>query len=365
MAVDSGGAGSGASDGYGPTARPVGQVRLRFTDLDADGLSNCSAATRAGDALFVAADERADMVRLLRERDGWAQADRVALADLLPLAWPDEEADVEGLAEDDGWLWVVGSHARTRRKPEKEADAVIDLDRLADLKDTRARCLLARLPLRAGAGGPEPVARDGKRRAGMLRQGKHGNALLRQLRADPLLAPFVRVPAKEGGLDVEGVAVCGDRVALGLRGPVIATHAVLVEFRFRAGASGRLRIAEAPVKRLLALDGLGIRDLKRHGDDLLILAGPTTGLSGPCRLYRWRDWAGDPPRDAHRVRLHRPDLLLDLPFGRGVDHAEGLALFEPDADEAGRLLVIHDSPAAHRVDEKKGTLTADLFVLPA
>jgi hypothetical protein len=71
-----------------------------------------------------------------------------------------EEADLEGLAADDNWLWLVGSHARTRRKAEKEAGETIDLDKLADLKDTRPRCLLARLP----AGG-DPRKGGGQSRA--------------------------------------------------------------------------------------------------------------------------------------------------------------------------------------------------------
>ena len=345
----------------GDTAAPAGTVVLRFPGAARDMLTNCSAGTRAGDALFIAADEQAALSRLVRDGDRWTQSDAVPLGDLLPLAWPDEEADIEGLASDGDWLWVVGSHARTRRKPEKADAETIDLATLADLKDTRARCLLARIPLVPDDGGPRPVRRDGERRAGLLKQARKGGPLYRRLRHDPLIAPFTRVPAKEGGVDVEGVAVAGTRVALGLRGPVIATHAVLLEFRVRAGRTGKLHVAGDVAKRLLALDGLGIRDLKRHGDDLLILAGPTTGLSGPCRLYRWRGWANDPPRDAQRVRLHRPDLLLDLPFGRGVDHAEGLALWEDAADGTPQLLVIHDSPAPARVDVTAGTLTADLF----
>ncbi len=154
--------------------------------------------------------------------------------------------------------------------------------------------------------------------------------------------------------------MCGERVALGLRGPVIATHAVLIELQVTARKSGELKLEGEPFKRLLAMEGLGIRDLKRCGDDLLILAGPTTGLSGPVALYRWRDWANDPPNDPNKVRLHRPERILELPFGRGVDHPEGLALWGDD-----RILVICDSPAPERVDADTGTIMADVFNLPA
>jgi hypothetical protein len=260
---------------------------------------------------------------------------------------------------------VLGSHARTRHKPEKFEGECIDLKVLANLKETRSRCLLARLPLVADADGVlRPRAADGERSAAMLKQTKHGNALAKALRRDPLIAPFTRIPAKEGGLDIEGIAVCGDRVALGLRGPVIATHAVLIEATIRQTKAGRLHLEGKPVKRLLAMEGLGIRDLKRCGDDLLILAGPSTGLSGPCAVYRWRGWVQDPPRDAEQVRLHRPDRILELPFGRGADHPEGLALWAEDGDQPRQILVIYDSPAKSRCDTARGTITADLFDLP-
>jgi uncharacterized protein DUF3616 len=71
---------------------------------------------------------------------------------------PDGEADVEGLAADDQWLWLLGSHARTRAKPEKAKGGIIDTDALADLKNTRALCLLARFPLAERDGGVSPFA---------------------------------------------------------------------------------------------------------------------------------------------------------------------------------------------------------------
>ena len=347
-------------DAWGKPAEPIGRVALGFGGtIEHDALRNMSAGTRIGSTLFVAADEHCGIDRLCLDGSNWCNHATFELKDLLDLKEPEEEADLEGLSAENGWLWLTGSHARTRYKPEKFEAETINLSKLANLKDTRARCLLARLPLIETEQGWRPVARDGKRRAGMLKQGKHGNSLMKLLKEDDLLAPFTRVPAKEGGLDVEGLAVTGDRVALGMRGPVITTHAVLLEMRDEARDSGELKIIDGPYKRLLAMEGLGIRDLKRSGEDLLILAGPTTGLSGPVALYRWRDWVNDPPQDPNKVRLHRPERILELPFGRGVDHPEGLALWGDD-----QILVICDSPAPERIDSEKGTILADLFKLP-
>lgn len=343
-------------NGWPAPARPLGQIALRFA-ADQDLVSNLSASVRVNHTLFAGADEACAIERLVIDGGACAQHQSIRLAGLLDLADPDAEADIEGLAVEDGWLWVVGSHARTRPKPKKGKR--LDLDELSNLKDTRPRCLLARIPLVEDKGVCSPVKLCGDRRAGLVRQSKHGSDLARLIAKDPLLKPFTKVPAKEGGLDIEGIAVCNERVALGLRGPVIATYAVLLELTVRPKKSGRLAIDGAVAKRLLALEGLGIRDLKRRGDDLLILAGPTTGLSGPCAIYRWRDWAKQPPQHDRNVEVHTPERILELPFGRGVDHPEGLALWGDD-----QVLVLCDSPAKKRLSDKGLTIAADLFALP-
>ena len=108
--------------GWPEPARPAATLRLETgRDAGADKTAkNFSAGSRVGDALFLAADEQAVIDRLTPARRGcWGHHARFALADLLDLADPDEEADLEGLAADQDWLWVLGSHARTRAKPEK------------------------------------------------------------------------------------------------------------------------------------------------------------------------------------------------------------------------------------------------------
>lgn len=351
-----------------PTTRPSGEERL-VLDADRGGdddpTADLSAAARHGDTLFLGSDEGVRLERLSRVDGAWAVHRRLPLDAVLDLA-TSEEADIEGLAVDDGWLWVLGSHARTRPKIGEADDDRIDLEAFATLKDTRPRCLLARVPLAPDPdldGAMLPVTSDGHRLAGMLRQTKHGNRLARMMARSPLLRPFTRTAAKEGGVDLEGIAVAGTRVAIGMRGPVIQTYAVLLDFEIIAKRSGRLTIPGPLHKRLLELDGLGIRDLKRDGADLLILAGPTTGLDGPCAVYRWTDWLGDPPRDERVVRRHRPERIINLPFGRGDDHPEGLVLLD-GPDGAREVVVICDSPAAIRIDLSTRTIRCDRFSLP-
>jgi Protein of unknown function (DUF3616) len=175
---------------------------------------------------------------------------------------------------------------------------------------------------------------------------------------DAHIAPFIGVPAKENGFDIEGIAVAGTLVAVGLRGPVVNEWGCIVTFEAKAK---RKKIQAAkPLdyrKHWLKLRGLGVRDLKVDGSDLLILAGPTQALDGPVRVYRWPGWR-EAVREGHDG-LVEPELLLELPNGDGCDHAEGLL---PWPVKRGRaLLVVHDSPCPSRLDDRHDVIMADLF----
>ena len=65
----------------------------------------------------------------------------------------------------------------------------------------------------------------GRRRArpGIARLpiGKKQGELAKALKRDAHLGPFRKIPSKENGFDVEGIAARGSRLLLGLRGPVL------------------------------------------------------------------------------------------------------------------------------------------------
>ena len=99
-------------------------------------------------------------------------------------------------------------------------------------------------------------------------------------------------------------------------------------------------------KHFLDLDGLGIREMSLEGDDLLILAGPTMDLDGPVVLYRWRGaWNQRKEPVIPRDRLER---VMDIPYGAGIDHAEGATLFDRPG-EPPAVLVVYDNPAPDRL----------------
>ncbi|NML13337.1 DUF3616 domain-containing protein, partial [Sphingobium sp. AR-3-1] len=77
--------------------------------------------------------------------------------------------------------------------------------------------------------------------------------------SDPTSFGITKIPAKEGGVDIEGIAVVGTRVALGMRGPVIGGHGVILELEVGVSGQGVLGLEGDPVRRLVALEAVSER----------------------------------------------------------------------------------------------------------
>lgn len=353
-------------------------MRLHFQEhaRDAETHVNLSAMRLDGRCLWVAGDETATVERLIATEDGQEFEGHATfhLADLVDLPGEDdEEVDVEGLARSGPYLWAIGSHSLKRKKIKDKHEGAKALRRLATVGGDTNRQVLVRLPVEDDEEGlPAPVRRTGvggqRLTAAVL--GGPGDRSLRDLLAeDEHVGPFVPIPSKDNGLDIEGIAVAGERVYLGLRGPVLRGWALVVELSPYVDPQepGRLRLRELADgrpyrKHVLDLDGLGIRDLCPHGDDLLVLAGPTMDLDGPVRIYRWHG-----ATTAEEPTVVRGDTLtreVELPFGLGVDHAEGVDVLGPGFDGGDeRLMVVYDSPAPERLGDDGGVV-ADVFPLP-
>ena len=324
---------SGVSSTSGP-----GRATLHLAEhTHTYGLSLSGLAVR-GSTMLLAPDEGAALVALTLHGEGeWGDPVELPLAELVDLPGDtDDEVDVEGIDVAGSWVWVTGSHSAKRKKvkagtPPEEVGA-----RLARVSGEKPRRLLARLPLGA----------DGRPGPGGLRLPSGRRGLFGALADDGHLAPFLGIPGKDNGFDVEGVvAVSDDRVLLGLRGPVLRGWAVVLELT--VGESGGERDGELELrgvrKHFLDLGGLGVRDLVRDGDDLLILAGPTMVLSRPARVLRIRGGAHGLPDAVARQDV---ETVVELETGEGEDHPEAIAVLGP-----GSLLVLHDSPAAWRLGE--------------
>lgn len=345
------------------------QVALRFHPeaVAAETHVNLSAVRSDGSHLWLAGDETATVERLTLDDDGFGAPRTFQLADLVDLPGPpDEEADIEGLARSGEYLWAVGSHSLVRKRVKSSHSDAKAIRRLSKVRFDRNRFIVARLAVQDGADGvPELVRKSDRGATSALLGGAGAPSLTDELAGDEHLAPFLAIPAKDNGLDVEGLAVRVESLYVGLRGPVLRGFGVVLELLPSDAAPGQLRLAAIDGdrryrKHFVDLGGLGVRDLCPDGRDLLVLAGPSMCLDGPVRVYRWHNAAvGETSEVARGDEL---TLEFELPYGDGDDHAEGIALMA--GKNPPELMVVYDSPAAERCPEPDVVL-ADVVRLPA
>ena len=352
---------------YTEPADPAARIQLDFRHhgaldtIDEPMRGDISGMAADGPYLWLVSDETCSLERLTRQADGsYSEHRSYDLGKIFKL--PGEtEIDLEGMTLDGGWLWLVGSHALKRKKPRPDQDsAKKTIKRLGRLEREVNRYFLARVPLESTDKGNEPVkkASDG-RRAAVVRMRKGGNDLVETLAKDKHLGASLHMPAKENGLDIEGIAARGDRVFLGLRGPVLRGMAVMLELDIKDKGDGRLKLRKAfeddAKYRLHFLDlgGMGIRDMTLDGERLLMLVGPTMDLDGPVAVVAMRE----PFREIHDVTFaDEIQHVLRIPHGAGTDHAEGLTRLSD-----GRLLVVYDSPDPSRLHADGQTKDTDVF----
>ena len=348
-----------------PNTRSANAVRLEFAP-DSLVQSNLSGAAFTGDWLWVAGDEACGIDRLRRLEPVGREALRFGevkdfpLADLLALPGADEEeADLEGMAFADGYLWVVGSHGLKRKNAKPDRPHADNAKRLSKVAMDGNRCLLACLPVETDANGEPCLVKEAKdgRRALSLKGDASSNLLTRALADDPHVGRYMGIPGKDNGFDIEGLAVDGNRLLLGLRGPVLRGWSAVLEIAVDARGE-HLRLAPLDErgtlirKHFLQLDGLGVRDLHFSGDDLYILAGPTMVLNGDIRVFKWLGAKRLLATNQEAVRFESAlTESVPLPHGRGINRAE--AMCDLPAALSGNKkhwLVLYDAPGADRVD---------------
>ena len=349
------------------------RVLLRFDTQSDDLLGELSAAARTPDgSLWVGSDEWLSVERLTPlESHVFGDHQPFFLGDFVELFNHEDEIDIEGMDYADHYLWVTGSHSTKRKKP-KGKKPETDMERLTTIKTDRNRYLLARVPVLGGGLVKSATYSDDTQTrlsAVCLQKTADANVLIDALREDPHLGPFLTfpLPSKENGFDIEGLAVYQDRIFLGFRGPVLRGWAVILEIVIEETAPGVLTLKEIGTagrhyrKHFVYLNGLGVRELCLQGEDLLILAGPSLDTEGAMRVFRMKsvlEYTEDSLTDQDAKAL---EVVFDLPFTIGKDHAEGLVLF-PCLGQQNALLVVYDSPDDARRPEKNAVY-ADAFRL--
>jgi hypothetical protein len=258
-------------------------------------------------------------------RSGYRLKKQYALDELfagLPGAEEGHEADIEALDFSGGKLWVCGSHSLTRRPRVRTTSDVVE----REIHKRPSRRLLGCVPLTkdggdvAGAGEALPLRGSGN--------------LRKVLGRSPYLAPFMELPSKENGFDIEGLTNFRGKTYIGLRGPVIQNIAVIPAVSI--GADMRI-VGSGTLLHFVDLEGLGVRDLASWKGGILILAGPVSSANHPFRLFWW-----EPKRSA---KIQRPHKLLAVP--QEADHPEGICPLQREGKDG--LIVLYDTMDPKRV----------------
>lgn len=230
-----------------------------------------------------------------------------------------------GATPGEGRLFLAGSASLKRKLPKHGGSAEEDLARISAVETAS----------RKGNAHSNYVYEIGVAQRGALLEVKllATHEIRELLLAQPLLAPFAKLPSKDNGLDVEAMETRAGSHYLGLRGPVLRGLALVVKLS--------LDFKRVEALFFLSLEGNGIRSLRwlettdpaRRG--FYVLAGPALVDRAPFGLYRWAGKASalssnSTLSSAGLTRLGRVSARLGRPE----------ALFP----WAGRLGVVFDGP---------------------
>jgi Protein of unknown function (DUF3616) len=255
---------------------------------------NISAIEVVGDRLIVGSDEGKKIQILKHTCEGYVVERGISLSD-------DKEIDIEGIACEGLIVYVVGSHSAKREQ--------IDADRTYEQNRNAIKSVLS-----------------DSQRDQLFRLNLKGDTEIEQtsLRSiidrHNLLQLFSKIPSKENGVDIEGMAVRNGILYIGFRGPVLRDNWVpILKCKFATP------IDQADLV-FINLGGRGIRDLTPVQEGFLILAGPLGDGPGSYQIYTW-DGEDCLPGTRSFSKMGQIELLGEIPVYENAK-AEGIALLK-------------------------------------
>ena len=301
----------------GPFVRVSGEI-LAGSDISA--VAVFSSFLVIGSDETVGIDSNENYIQLLRKTEnGYAVHKNLLL--LQSDQAEGKELDIEGIAVEGDYVYIIGAHCLKRQKVKKARSQEKNREKFhADrLEKERNRAWLYR-----------------------IRLDKEGNELEKQritlreiIKNNPVLHPFSRIPSKENGIDIEGIAAKDGWLYVGFRGPVLRGNFVpVMKLKF-----------DDPEKTnellYVQLGGRGIRDITKVSDGFLILAGPVGDGGDSYQLYYWDGESVIPGKDLKDGEQGRIHLLGDITSPE-KGKAEGVAVLREE--ETGyQLILAYDS----------------------
>jgi len=226
------------------------------------------------------------------------------------------EIDIEGIAVEGNTVYVTGSHSRKRKTIKFGKTYAANRERHFEVAKEESRAQLFRFtwPLASGEK-PERAT------------------LFDFFKENDFFKTFRKVPSKENGIDIEGLAVRDGVLYFGFRSPVTRGNLVPIL---------KMRFGQPENHEILFVDigGSGIRGMTAVENGFLILAGPSAEAPGDFGIYFWDGLEHIPGKGQVRRTLTH---LAEVSTRQGVK-PEGITVIDSDGD-CHRVLVISDGAA--------------------
>ena len=280
-------------------------------DQDLSGLARIS--ERFG---LVGADESREVQVVELSR----QARTLRIVETIPLARTGDEIDIEAIAAEGDCYYIIGSHGISKKRGERQGN----------------RYSVFRLKVNPTTGRPVwPVSLDRASFAHMLR-------------ADPVLGEYFGKPLQQRGVNIEGLAIRGGRLFVGLRGPNLGGSAFVLEIPADEVFSGSSQPNYVLHKLHLGV-GFGIREIVAAKSGFLIIAG--NSAAEPSQKYvQSEDYDEDREFflcswDGKGSEVRKIGAIPDVP-----GKAEAMTILE-EAEDHMSVLVLFDGPRQGRPTE--------------
>lgn len=283
-----------------------------FEDKDLSGIA-CVSRQHC----LIGADEgrRVQVARLSRE------AKTLRVERTIELLTSGEEIDIEAIAADGGYCYIVGSHGISKKEGRRQ--------------ENRFKIFRLKVDPAGGVAAEPDVA-----------------SLSGLLRADPVLGPHYRQPLQRRGVNIEGLAAREGRLFVGFRGPNLDGNAFVMEIAAEEVFAATRRPGYR-LRRVRLGKGLGIRELVALKSGFLIIAG--NAGSEPSEKYAdAEDYEKDRgfemfAWDGQSSEARRIGVIPNVP-----GKAEAMTVLEESEDDVTVLMLFdgpkRGRPSVYRID---------------
>ncbi len=291
-----------------------------------------SAIASFGNFLALGSDESKRKIQILQKNgDGYEVKDGLEIKLPVLAEEYDQEIDIEGMSISNGnTLFVIGSHSLKRLKLDADEKTYLqNRERITRVISEDKKNSIFKLTLDSQTGEEKDL------------EDRKTIRIKEIIENDSVLGIFTRIPSKENGVDIEGIASDGDTLYIGFRGPVLRENyvPVMVIEDFTKKSDYELRFVK--------LGGNGIRDITKVKEGFLIVAGPVGDGFGPYQLYFWNGLDCVPGEGSPKnVQV---TLLGEIPppkndKGEEVKgaKAEGITVMEENSS-VYKVIIVYDS----------------------